>query len=65
MKKTRISWKIQSDFRGTMQKAYHIQVIANCKDFKDLLWDIGIVQSSESIHIEYGGPEITRWKRAV
>ena len=57
IKKPRISWKIESDRRGTMQKAYHIQV-ANQEDFNEVLWDTGITESDESIHIEYNGPEL-------
>lgn len=59
IKKPRISWKIQSDQRGTMQKAYQIQVSAGCDDFTDILWDTGMVYSDESIQIEYGGPDVT------
>ena len=58
IKKPRISWKIQSDQRGTMQKAYQIQVVVDSDDFSDLLWDTGIIMSDESIQIEYGGPEL-------
>lgn len=58
IKKPRISWKIQSDQRGTMQKAYQIQVVVDSDDFSDLLWDTGIIMSDESIQLEYGGPEL-------
>lgn len=57
VKRPRISWKILSDLRGTMQKAYQIQV-SNYEDFSSSLWDTGIITSDESIHIEYGGPKI-------
>lgn len=58
IKKPRLSWKIQSDKRGTMQKAYQIQVATN-SDFTETLWDTGMIQSEESIHIEYAGPGLT------
>jgi alpha-L-rhamnosidase len=58
IERPRISWKIQSDRRGTMQKAYQIQVAAKHEDFTETIWDTGIIQSDESIHIEYGGPDI-------
>ena len=58
IKRPRISWKIQSDLRGTMQKAYQLQVTANDQDFTTTIWDTGVIQSDESIHIEYGGPEL-------
>ncbi|MFD2215716.1 alpha-L-rhamnosidase [Metabacillus endolithicus] len=62
IKKPRISWKIQSDIRGTMQKAYQIQV-AMMDDFSEILWDSQIVESEESIHVEYSGPELVSRKR--
>ncbi|WP_462409541.1 family 78 glycoside hydrolase catalytic domain [Neobacillus sp. Marseille-QA0830] len=54
----RISWKMESDRRGTMQTAYHIQVTTEREDFSEPIWDTGMVQSDQSIHIEYGGPEL-------
>lgn len=58
IKRPRVSWKIQSDRRGTMQTAYQIQVSANQENFTETLWDTGVVPSDESIHIEYSGPEL-------
>jgi alpha-L-rhamnosidase len=57
IKRPRMSWKIESNRRGTMQHAYQIQV-ANREDFTTTLWDTALVQSNESIHIEYGGPDL-------
>ncbi|MEH7073457.1 family 78 glycoside hydrolase catalytic domain [Neobacillus drentensis] len=57
IKRPRVSWKVKSDRRGTMQQAYHIQV-AYEEDFTEIIWDTGITESDESIHIEYGGPEL-------
>jgi alpha-L-rhamnosidase len=58
IKRPRISWKIQSDRRGTMQKAYQLQV-ANDVDFSTPIWDTGRIESDESIHIEYEGPNVS------
>ncbi|MFB3159734.1 family 78 glycoside hydrolase catalytic domain [Neobacillus sp. 179-J 1A1 HS] len=58
IKRPRISWKIQSDRRCTMQTAYQIQVSPNQENFAETLWDTGVVQSDDSIHIEYSGPEL-------
>lgn len=58
IKRPRVSWKIQSDRRGTMQTAYQIQVSRNQENFTEILWDTGVVPSDESIHIEYSGPEL-------
>jgi alpha-L-rhamnosidase len=55
----RVSWKIQSDRRGTMQTAYQIQVTSNQENFGETFWDTGVVPSDESIHVEYGGPELS------
>ncbi|PGV53829.1 alpha-L-rhamnosidase [Bacillus sp. AFS037270] len=58
IKRPRISWKIQSNRRGTMQRAYQIQVAVNHEDFTTSLWDTGVITSDESIHIEYDGPDL-------
>lgn len=57
MKKPRISWKITSSGRGTVQKAYQVHV-SDREDFTSILWDSGIVHSQESLHIEYEGAEL-------
>ncbi|MEW9050806.1 MAG: family 78 glycoside hydrolase catalytic domain [Neobacillus sp.] len=58
IKRPRISWKIQSDRQGTMQKEYQLQV-ANDVDFSAQIWDTGRIESDESIHIEYEGPNVS------
>jgi len=57
VKKPRISWKVKSNLRGTIQNAYQIQVASN-ESFTDILWDTKIVESDDSIHIEYEGPDV-------
>lgn len=59
----RVSWKIQSDRRGTMQTAYQIQVTINQENFTETIWDTGIIPSDESIHVEYSGPELSAQTR--
>ncbi|WP_124051907.1 alpha-L-rhamnosidase [Priestia endophytica] len=59
IRKPRISWKIQSDRRGTMQTAYRIQVTENDQEFTNVLWDTGEIHSDQSIHVEYKGPALT------
>jgi alpha-L-rhamnosidase len=56
--KPRISWQIESHRRGTMQRSYQIQVDGQDCDFDKCLWDTGIVDSEESILVEYSGPEL-------
>src|SRR4051812_40460742 len=48
----RISWQLHSDQRGTMQKAYQIQVFDEAGDSLNLQWDSGVVQSDQSVHVE-------------
>ncbi|MDB6076754.1 MAG: inverting alpha-L-rhamnosidase, partial [Akkermansiaceae bacterium] len=52
--KPRFSWKIDSDQRGQAQTAYEVVV--------DGVWDSGKVNSSESLHVEYGGPALATAK---
>ena len=56
VERPRFSWKISSDVRNTIQLSYRIIVAANEQDLKreeNLLWDAGIVKTSQSIHINY------------
>jgi alpha-L-rhamnosidase len=57
VKKPRLSWKIQSDRRGTTQLAYQIQVSLKL-DFETPIWDTGYIESEQSLHIVYEGPEL-------
>lgn len=60
----RLSWKIESQHRNTLQTAYQIQV-SEGSGFSggDLLWDTGKINSEESIHIEYQGPVLQSAQR--
>ncbi len=54
----RLSWKIVSDQRGTMQSAYQIRCAGSAEALQsgsDLLWDTGKVESGQSLHVRYGG----------
>ena len=60
--KPRFSWKMESNQRGEVQTAYQLIV--------EGVWDSGVVQSSQSIQVEYGGPALLsskdyRWKVRV
>lgn len=55
----RLSWKLVSDRRGTMQSAYQIRCAGRAEALQagdDLLWDTGKVQSDQSLHVTYDGP---------
>ena len=55
----RVSWRIASARRNTMQAAYQIQVASREASFAggaNLLWDSGKVGSDTSVFVEYRGP---------
>ncbi|MCX7658869.1 MAG: alpha-L-rhamnosidase N-terminal domain-containing protein, partial [Oscillospiraceae bacterium] len=58
----RFAWIIESDLQNVIQETYRIQVAVN-ESFKDILWDTGVVNSSESIHIRYEGPVLSSSSR--
>ncbi len=55
----RLSWKIESSRRGTVQTAYQIRVAQLPSALeRHPLWDSGKVASDASIHRVYGGPAL-------
>lgn len=58
----RLSWKIESNTRNTQQTSYQVQV-SGSQDFSDVIWDTGQVESDQSTHIVYNGPELKSRKR--
>lgn len=63
VKQPRVSWRIQSDTRGTMQIAYRYQVALTEDGFEQPLWDTDYTKSDQSIHIVYNGPELASGTR--
>lgn len=62
----RLSWKLSSDERNTMQRAYQVQVAISERDLqdeKDLLWDSGRQVTDQSIHVEYQGQSLKSHQR--
>jgi len=51
-------WILDSDERNVIQETYRVQV-ATSIDFAMILWDTGVISSSESVHVEYDGPELS------
>ncbi|REE92775.1 alpha-L-rhamnosidase [Paenibacillus taihuensis] len=47
----RLSWKLQSDRRGTVQSAYRLQVSLG-EQFDSIVWDSEVVRSEQSVHVE-------------
>ncbi len=57
----RLSWRIASDARATMQAAYEIQAAATDADLargRGLVWTSGRVASDQSVFVPYGGPAL-------
>src|SRR5437762_12628541 len=55
----RLSWRIASAHRNTMQSAYQLQVAtkeASVIRGANLLWDSGKTTSDASVFVDYGGP---------
>jgi len=63
VKKPRVSWQIESTKRNTMQVAYQVQVSLSENNFNVPHWDTGSIDSDQSIHIDYEGPELTSCTR--
>ena len=62
----RLSWQVRSDERGAMQAAYQIQVAATVDELgreTDQIWDTGRVDSDQSIHVVYEGPDVATGRR--
>ena len=60
--KPRFSWQISSPSPNLQQQSYQIQVAQDKKDLKQgkkLVWDSGIVASSETVLIPYEGQELS------
>jgi len=62
VKRPRLGWKMVSNQRGVMQKAYQV-VVSESKNGDALVWDSGKVFSSDSVHVEYAGAELASRQR--
>ena len=56
----RLSWKLESSARGTMQQWYELEagLTAENNQLKKIVWKTGKVASDQSILINYGGPAL-------
>jgi alpha-L-rhamnosidase len=64
----RLSWRLTSDVRGTMQAAYQLQVAGSETDLArgaHLLWDSGKITSDTSVFVDYAGPPLASRTRYV
>ena len=61
-----LSWKLKSDLRGVKQKTYEIRVGTDPKSIlkgQNLVWQTGVIQSDQSIHVAYAGPALKSRQR--
>ncbi len=61
IKKPRFFWEINDSRRGATQSAYQILVASSAKKLKKDkadIWDSGKVDSGQSAHVVYSGPEL-------
>lgn len=59
-------WKLSSPERNTLQTAYELQVAATMSDIssgKNLSWNTGRINSAQSVHVLYNGPELKSRQR--
>jgi alpha-L-rhamnosidase len=54
VEKPRFSWKLISEEQNVLQTAYQINLLNG----GEKIWDSGKIESSSSVLLEYGGPEI-------
>lgn len=62
----RLSWKLASSERNTLQKAYEVRVGTNSRDIlngKNLVWQSGKVNSDQSAHVLYKGSPLQAKQR--
>jgi alpha-L-rhamnosidase len=50
----RLSWQLRADRRAVTQTAYQVQVTSGGR----AIWDSGKVESSRSVDVAYGGPDL-------
>ncbi|HEX7072349.1 MAG TPA: alpha-L-rhamnosidase N-terminal domain-containing protein, partial [Rhodothermales bacterium] len=62
----RLSWRIEGRGRGVSQSSYRIRAAADAASLargSALLWDSGVVASSETFDVRYGGPPLASMQR--
>lgn len=57
--KPRFSWILISDKSNIKQSSFQLQVSKEDASFNQPIWDSNIVESDQSIHITYAGPQLT------
>lgn len=55
----KLSWRLASDSRGTVQSAYQVRVASSEGGLSSPdVWDSGKVESDASVEVPYGGPDL-------
>ncbi len=49
-----LSWMLSSDQRGVLQQSYSIRISTD-RDFGDVVWESGTIESTQSIHVQAKG----------
>src|SRR3989442_237465 len=62
VREPRLSWKLVSDQRGSVQSAYQIRVT---DEQGSKLWDTGKVLADQSVHVPYRGPALQSGQRCT
>lgn len=66
VRQPRLSWQMQCARRGAYQTAYQIVAAASeaaLNSVQDLLWDSGKIETDQSTHVAYGGPDLVSGQR--
>jgi alpha-L-rhamnosidase len=65
IKVPRLSWQLVSSEKNVMQTAYEIRVAATVDDLSNsnIIWTTGVVNSDQSIHVAYKGPQTESMRR--
>ncbi len=62
----RLSWQLQSDQRNVVQTSYQLLVSSTAQGLqqnKGDIWNSGVVNSNQSLHIQYNGPVLKPGKK--
>jgi alpha-L-rhamnosidase len=62
----RLSWKLDSSLRGALQQAFQVEAASSEESLGNpeaLLWDSGAVDSNQSLHNPYKGPDLQSRQR--
>src|SRR5262245_6119075 len=66
VRRPRLGLQLQCDSRAVSQSAYQLRVAKTTQALnanRELIWDSGKVNSSESVHAVYDGPELQSGRR--